>query len=57
MTKYCGVIKEKGYVKGGGYVGQGTQRPDGGVTFTVGSMVTVATEISRLQIGDTLFKI
>ena len=54
MTKYCGEIKDVGAVTGGGYVATGTEHRDGSFSVPVGAMVKIATEISRLEIGNTV---
>jgi hypothetical protein len=56
MPKYCGEITSLEGVRGGGNVTSGREGPDGTITVSVGSAVTIAASIQRLEIGGTVLK-
>ncbi|MEO7272366.1 MAG: hypothetical protein ABIX28_23110 [Vicinamibacterales bacterium] len=56
MPKYCGEITRLEGVRGGGNVTSGHEGPDGTITVSVGSAVTIAASIHRLEIGGTVLK-
>ena len=59
MTKYCGEVKEVSGTSGGGYVAVGrSQASDNyqSISVPIGGVVSVATELPLLTIGNTTFR-